>query len=378
MAVLSQQTQTLRHFLVALFAALWIHVGVIFVFILLLIFDVLSGKEIVSDETKKEIPPEDNISELVLTFEGDPPGEIVPIEEDQQADPEIPIPEPNEKFARTRDNQMSDAPIKAEFIGERDTLAASDEKAVAGDRKSVALSGKLKERKDNQTFNSTFSDGDATGNQTTEINTEEIDTGKDHRTEDSSEASNKEITPKKKLISKDKTEDFVDFDGVTKTIEDAMEKDKRAADTDPEMNPVVEVVKKKKAASRDGGFNSQTSKTMVKGVLSAKGIGALDVKNSAVGTYGSHIFKEIEREWQMGNYKYRSLISPGQITLYFVVNKEGKVFRQRQVEMRGASGTQWGIVLNSVTAAKIPPMSRDVINELGGEDLELTMGFTYN
>ena len=355
---MSQQTQTLRHFLVALFAALWIHVGLIFVFILLLIFDVLSGKEIVSDESESEIPPEDDFSELVLTFEEDPPTEIAPVEEDQEADPDTPIPEPNEKFARTRDDQMSDAPIKAEFIGERDTKAASDEKAVAGDRKSVALSGELKERKDNQTFNSTFSDGDTTQNQTT-VNTEEIDTGKDQKTEDSSEASNKEITPEKELVSEDKTEDFVDLDRVTTTIEDAMEKDKKAANTDSEMKPAVKVMEKKKAASRDGGFNSQTSKTMVKGVLSAKGIGALDVKNSAVGTYGSHIFKEIEREWQMGNYKYRSLISPGQITLYFVVNKKGRVYRQRQVEMRGASGTQWGIVLNSVTAAKIPPMSKE-------------------
>ena len=377
MGLLTQQAQTFRHFLVAFFAALWIHVGLIFVFILLLIFDVLSGKEIVSDESESEIPPEDDFSELVLTFEEDPPTEIAPVEEDQEADPDTPIPEPNEKFARTRDDQMSDAPIKAEFIGERDTRAASDEKAVAGDRKSVALSGELKERKDNQTFNSTFSDGDTTQNQTT-VNTEEIDTGKDQKTEDSSEASNKEITPEKELVSEDKTEDFVDLDRVTTTIEDAMEKDKKAANTDSEMKPAVKVIEKKKAASRDGGFNSQTSKTMVKGVLSAKGIGALDVKNSAVGTYGSHIFKEIEREWQMGNYKYRSLISPGQITLYFVVNKKGQVFRQRQVEMRGASGTQWGIVLNSVTAAKIPPMSKDVIKELGGEDLELTMGFTYN
>ena len=375
---MSQQTQTFRHFLVAFFAALWIHVGLIFVFILLLIFDVLSGKEIVSDQTEKGIPPEDDISELVLTFEEDPPTEIVPIEEDEEVDPETPIPEPNEKFARTRDNQMSDAPIKAEFIGERDTRATSDEKAVAGDRKSVALSGELKERKDNQTFNSTFSDGDTTANQTTEFNAEEIDTGKEQRTEDSSEASNKEMTPEKELVSEDKAEDFVDFDGVSKTIEDAMERGEKAGNSDSEMKPAVKVAEKKKAASRDGGFNSQTSKTMVKGVLSAKGIGALDVKNSAVGTYGSHIFKEIEREWQMGNYKYRSLISPGQITLYFVVNKKGEVFRQRQVEMRGASGTQWGIVLNSVTAAKIPPMSRDVIKELGGEDLELTMGFTYN
>lgn len=375
---MSQQTQTFRHFLIAFFAALWIHIGLIFVFILLLIFDVLSGKEIVSDQTEKEIPPKNDISELVLTFEEDPPTEMVPIEEDEEANPETPIPEPNERFARTRDNQMSDAPIKAEFIGERDTRATSDEKAVAGDRKSAALSGELKERKDNQTFDSTFSDGDATANQATEFNAEEIDTGKEQRTEDSSEASNKEMTPEKELVSEDMAEDFVDIDGVSKTIEDAMERGEKEANLDSEMKPAVKVPEEKKAASRDGGFNSQTSKTMVKGVLSAKGIGALDVKNSAVGTYGSHIFKEIEREWQMGNYKYRSLISPGQITLYFVVNKKGQVFRQRQVEMRGASGTQWGIVLNSVTAAKIPPMSKDVINELGGEDLELTMGFTYN
>lgn len=375
---MSSQTQTLRHFLIAFFAALWIHVGLVFVFILLLIFDILSGKEIVSDQAEKEIPSEDDVSELVLTFEEDPPVEILPIEEDEEAAPETPIPEPNEKFARTRDNQMSDAPIKAEFIGERDTRAASDDKAVAGKRKSVALSGELKERKDNQTFNSTFSDGDATGNKTSRINAEEIDAGKDQKTEDSSEASSKEMTPKKELVSKDKTEDFVDLDGVAKIIEDAMERDKKAANTNSQIKPVVKVAEKKKAASRDGGFNSQTSKTMVKGVLSARGIGALDVKNSAVGTYGSHIFKEIEREWQMGNYKYRSLISPGQITLYFVVNKKGQVFRQRQVEMRGASGIQWGIVLNSVTSAKIPPMSKDVIKELGGEDLELTMGFTYN
>ena len=87
----------------------------------------LSGKEIVSDGIEKEIPPEDDISELVLTFEEDPPAEIAPIEGDEEAAPETAIPEPNEKFARTRDNQMSDAPIKAEFIGERDTRAASDE-----------------------------------------------------------------------------------------------------------------------------------------------------------------------------------------------------------------------------------------------------------
>ena len=94
---MSSQTQTLRHFLIAFFAALWIHVGLIFVFILLLIFDILSGKEIVSDQAEKEISSEDDVSELVLTFEEDPPVEILPIEEDEEAAPETPIPEPNQK-----------------------------------------------------------------------------------------------------------------------------------------------------------------------------------------------------------------------------------------------------------------------------------------
>ena len=375
---MNQQTQTLRHFFVALFAALWIHVGLIFIVIILLIFDVLAGKEIVSEKAEEEIQPKEDFSELVLSFEEDPPIETVPVEEDNDAAQEAPIPEPSEQFARTRDEQMSDAPIKAEFIGERDTKATSDVNAIAGDRKSVALSGEEKKMNDNQTFDSTFSDGDKTGNQNPEKSTEEIDTGEDRKTEDSSVASNKEIRPDKDLISEKKAEEFVDIEGVIKTIEDVMKEDKKAPNTVPEVKPEIKVVEKKKAASRDGGFKSQTSKTLVKGVLSAKGIGALNVKHSAVGAYGSNIFKEIEREWRVGNYRYRSLISPGQITLYFVVNKKGQVSQQRQIEMRGASGTQWGIVLNSVNAAKIPPMPKKVIEELGGEDLELTLGFTYN
>jgi len=374
---LNQQTQSFQHFLVALFAALWIHVGLIFLIILLLIFDVLAGKEIVSDQADEEPPPNDDFSELVLSFEEDPPLDVVAVEEKETA-PDSPTPEPREKFARTRDDQMSDAPIKAEFIGERDTKATSDSDAVAGDRKSVALSGEEKERNDNQTFDSNFSDGDASGDRKTKTTSEEINTGEDPKTEDSSEGPSNEMKPDQDLISEDKSEEFVDIDGVIKTIEDVMAEEKKAPEIKPEVKPQVKVVEKKKAASRDGGFNSQTSKTRVRGVLSAKGIGALDVKNSAVGVYGSQIFKEIEREWQMGNYKYRSLIAPGQISLYFVIDKKGNVSRQRQVEMRGASGTQWGIVLNSVTAAKIPPMPKEVIKELGGENLELTMGFTYN
>ncbi|MDA7881768.1 hypothetical protein N9A94_05635 [Akkermansiaceae bacterium] len=372
---MNQQTQAFRQFLVALFAALWIHVGLIFVVILLLIFEVLAAKEVQSNPPEEEAPPKDNFSELVLSFEEDPPDEADPVEPITES---TPPPDSGEKFARTKDEQASDAPIKAEFIGERDTKASSDAQAMAGEENRPALSGEEKKRKDLQTFDSQFSDGEQSGPRKAKMEAEVSDLGEDSKTEDSQELPKKEMKPSDELVSEEKAEEFVDIDGVIKTIEDAVVKDEAKAAMEKEVQPEIKVVEKKKAASRDGGFNSQTSKTKVKGVLSAKGIGALDVKNSAVGAYGSHIFREIEREWQMGNFRYQSLISPGQITLYFVIDKKGNVSRERRLEMHGASGTQWGIVLNAVTAAKIPPMSKKVIEELGGEDLELTMGFTYN
>ena len=373
---MSQSSQPLRQLLIAFFAAVWIHVGLILLVVLLLVFEVLAAKEI--EEVPEEEEEAETFSEILLSFEEDQ--EIQP---ETTSDPTEEEPSPDtqkegEKIARSQASQASQPPKDSNIVGELDTSATSDEGAMAGEDESPALSGAEKETKDNQTFDSEYSDGKKVGPRAQEKDFLMSDLGKEQKSDDSPDEPEKAMAPTKDLISEMEQADFVDIEGVIKTIEDAVGEKDKEKDTAIDEKPEITVVQKKKAASRDGGFSSSTEKTKVRGVLSAKGIGSLDMKSSAVGAYGSHIFREVEREWNIGNFKYRSLIAPGQITLYFVVDQKGHVSRQSRLEMRGASGTQWGIVLNSITAAKIPPMSKKVIEELGGEDLELTIDFTYH
>ena len=134
----------------------------------------------------------------------------------------------------------------------------------------------------------------------------------------------------------------------------------------------------REAAEQDGGFAPRSRKTRVAGVIRTNGKGSLDVANTAIGRYQGAIFKKLETAWQMENIRNRSLLAPGNVTLYFVVNKDGKVSRQRQMAMLGASGTQWGMILRSLSVINIPKMPKDVVKELEGDPLEIIVTFNYH
>ena len=113
-------------------------------------------------------------------------------------------------------------------------------------------------------------------------------------------------------------------------------------------------------------------------MISANGKGSLDVANTAIGRYQGAIFKKLETAWQMENISNRSLLAPGNVTLYFVVNKSGRVSRQKQMAMVGASGTQWGMILRALSGINIPKMPKDVVTELKGDPLEIIVTFNYH
>jgi hypothetical protein len=134
----------------------------------------------------------------------------------------------------------------------------------------------------------------------------------------------------------------------------------------------------REAAEQNGGFAPRARKTRIAGVISADGKGSLNVANTAIGRYQGGIFKKLETAWQMENISNRSLLAPGNVTLYFVVNKSGKVSRQKQMAMVGASGTQWGMILRALSGINIPKMPKDVIKELAGDPLEIIVTFNYH
>jgi hypothetical protein len=378
-----------QEFIVALLIAVWAHVAFFFVFVVLLVFDLLSAKIIEEDLEK---PKKERAQlEISLVYEEDEVVEATapvlvvpaPVEEDVA---EAPLPPPT-GFVQTEESQaMDEKPDEATFIGENNTKATSDAGAEAGDQKLSALAGQEEMKQDVKTFNSDFSDGKNYGPQ--DGDAAAGDGGEGDAAMTQSEALEHDSLEKpaelplseavlEESMPEPNEDELAAIDQALKELDEALAKEKTPMKKVEETLPKRVTSKASEAANQDGGFAPQTSKTKVRGVLNASGSGSLNVEDTPAGRYQAKILKLLERSWQMENIRNRSLIAPGNITLYFAVDRNGKVSHQQQVAMNGASGTQWGMVLRALDTITIPKMPQEVIDDLGSDSLELTVTFNY-
>lgn len=359
-----------RDLLIALFVAVWAHIILFLVFVVLLFFDLIAGKILVAVD--EEASKKSEVTELNIIFEDE--GFVSEV----AAPDEMIVPQNLEgpNFIETESDPTMTKPAEAEFIGANDSVATSDVDAEAGDQKDVALSGQDEQKNDIATFDSNFTEGENRGAQIAGLKEGGVGDGPDEMSQD-------EVQPapeSKALTEANKPEDHMDefesIDGVERKIEDDFKKFLEMAEANNPDNEEPQVVKKQGGGSV-GGFQTQQSKTRIRGSLNASGKGSLDVENTALGRYEAKIFKQIEREWQARNFQFRSYLAPGFITLRFILDEKGMVSGQRRTDMRGTSGIQWGLVLQAVEAAQIPAMPNEVVKELNGEELELTVTFNY-
>jgi hypothetical protein len=158
---------------------------------------------------------------------------------------------------------------------------------------------------------------------------------------------------------------------------------KPVAESPPER-PVAEAAPAAPAApaslpkpSSDPAFSGYQEKTKMQGSISRKGKAALDVADSALGRYQAELSRAVELEWQRNCVRYRDLITPGFITVRFVVNSKGKVTTLAFVEAVEVGEVQKGFTVTSIRNAQIPSMPAEVTRELNGEPLELTFNFYF-
>ena len=130
-------------------------------------------------------------------------------------------------------------------------------------------------------------------------------------------------------------------------------------------------------AAKDPGFRGNQEKTKLSGSISRKGKSALNVANTAMGRYQAALSRAIEAEWNMNCTKYRDFITPGILTLRFVIDENGKVRSVNVVEMVDAGEVQKGFTLNAIRQAKIPSIPNDLKKELDGEPIELLYNFYF-
>lgn len=370
----------------ALLIAAWIHVALFFVFVLLLVFDLFADRVFIGNDVS---PKQEERLELTLVLDDSEPESsleapiLEPVTEvtSDQARREPRLVE-EKSFVQTNLNQaVEERPENPNFIGQNNTMASSDREAVAGESELTALAGEKDPQADLKSFDSNFSDGEnqpvgklsETPDSPNADPTQQPENEIDQEAHDNSQVP--EDSAKLEETKMAETEDLAELDQALRALEEAL------ADDSPQQELVepndLKKVSSKQAAPQNGGFAPQAKKTRVQGVIRATGVGSLDVANTALGRYQAAIYQKLERSWQVEVIRNRSLIVPGNITLYFTVNQNGVVGNRSWVSINGTSFAQRGMIVNALEKIEIAQMPPEVLQELQGDTLELIVTFDY-
>ena len=309
--------------------------------------------------------------------------------------PTIPVEEKDRpQFARTSADQESAPPEKADFIGDRDTIATSDSIPLAGAPAMPNQAGREPLRpKEIETTVSKPQDGDITHTAPStpspqpmtqpsprspnESFQQELPTKAstlaENRTEQEmpDKPEQKEIIPKETILGEIPVERAAKQEEIKPKPMVATEDSREKASQLPKPN------KPREADPTTPGFRGNQEKTKISGSITRQGKSALNVANTSLGRYHAALSRAIEAEWHRNCTKYRDFITPGILTMRFVIDPNGSVRSVSVVEMVDAGEVQKGFTLNSIRQAKLPAIPADLKKELDGEPLEITYNFYF-
>lgn len=304
-------------------------------------------------------------------------------------------------FARTSTDQASAPPEKADFIGERDTIATSDALPVAGAPNMPSQAGRDPRRPGEiETTESRVQDGKLESNElakamapptpptpattaTAETPTKTAATEPPTPTKEATEPDDKTgEAPNKMAATSTPTLPGDQPVERPKPDEEALKPQpaSKPATTNKEVaeTPRPELPKPTpKQDPNEPGFRGNQSKTKLSGSITRKGRSALNVANTPMGRYHSALSRAVEAEWHRNCTKYRDFITPGIITVRFVIAPDSTVRTISVVEMVDAGEVQKGFTLSSIRQAKIPAIPAELKAEIDDEPIELIYNFYF-
>lgn len=304
-------------------------------------------------------------------------------------------------FARTSADQASAPPEKADFIGDRDTIATSDALPVAGAPNMPSQAGRDPRRPGEiETTESRQQDGKLESTElaktmvpptpptpattaATESPTKTAAAEPPAPTTDPAEPDDKTgEAPKKMAATSTPTLPGDQPVERPKPDEEALKPQpaSQAATAKKEVaeTPRPELPKPTpKQDPNEPGFRGNQTKTKLSGSITRKGRSALNVANTPMGRYHSALSRAVEAEWHRNCTKYRDFITPGIITVRFVIAPDSTVRTISVVEMVDAGEVQKGFTLSSIRQAKIPAIPAELKAEIDDEPIELIYNFYF-
>ncbi len=131
------------------------------------------------------------------------------------------------------------------------------------------------------------------------------------------------------------------------------------------------------APPEDPRFSGEVRKRRLRGSIGNNGPVAAEVRNTPLGRYQAELSRAVEREWQRNCIRYRNHITPGILTIRFLVDDRGRVSGIDFLDVVEAGEIQKGFTMNALKEASIPIMPRELKQDLDGEPLELIYNFYF-
>ena len=363
--------------LIAITSAVVVHV------LLFLSLVVMAARTIVA-AAQPEVPPETLYVEVRPEMFERP--EAPPAEEAEPKD---------KQFVRTLASQESPEEAKdTPLIGEFNTKAASDAPIDPLAPRLPSVAGLDEEnRKDISTFDSNFNDGEdpapvptpstvrpvpppkplasTPGETPPEPQEEQVEQEEKKQGDPVEELRQTENTievPSEQGDDPERMEEQLPKEEQAETAPEAANTPGGAEETPPEATP---------APPKDPGFQTQVRKRRLRGSIGRNGPVAPEVRNTPLGRYQAQLSRAVEREWQRNCIRYRNHITPGILTIRFLVDDKGRVSGIRFLDVVEAGEIQKGFTMNSLKEAPIPRMPMDVKKDLDGDPLELIYNFYF-
>ncbi|MEK7950647.1 hypothetical protein [Luteolibacter soli] len=329
-----------------------------------------------------------------------------PAVEPAPAQPAAPPPPPSQ-FARTSVDQEEVAPERPDFMGERNTRATSDDTPVTGAQEQIAQKGRDTLYEDElETTRSHYQDGDLAHDRIKRDATKEPEMPSPLSTPapptppaptpaEPSPATTAETTPKHEGTTTEPQPETPPTEETRERLADGpLPVERRVKEAKPE-DETKKAVEERKSEGQQAqqqqaqqqpkpatnpnapGFRGNQSKTRLVGSISRSGRSALNVEDSVLGRYHAAVSRAVEKEWQLNCVRNRDYITPGMLTMSFMLDAKGKVKEIRVVEALQVGAIPKGFTLNAINHAEIPAMPADLKKQLDGEPLELLYRFSF-
>lgn len=311
------------------------------------------------------------------------------------------IEEKRPSFTQTSADQASTPPTKNDFIGKRDTTAASDAPAIPGAPNQISQRGRQPRQPDEiETTQNRLQDGalehdtlaptpmapppqpPAPITPPTPLQPQPDTTPTDPsidpaigKEQEKRESQNIKPTPLANgdtMIERTRPQDFPK---PTKPDSD-VKKDPSPIGKKPEQNP-EKARELPKPTSQNPGFRDNREKTILSGSIDRQGKSALNVSKTELGKYQASLSRAVSSQWHRNCAKYRDFIIPGTITVRFVIDGKGDVRSASCIEMVAGGEIQKGFTLEAIREADIPAIPEKLQQELKGEPLELIYNFYF-